>query len=119
MAELEQNLIEVVNRLSGKMDSYEKHITTIGSDLSKVQSQVDLSMLSIQALQKKQVLLLQAINSPGNSSGSGNTQGVIGQAPATMQTISSSSVPPSPPQHQNHGGAGFESSPQVQLGGLH
>jgi hypothetical protein len=40
------------------MDAYDKHITSMGSDLSKVQSQVDLSMRSIQALHHEQIQLV-------------------------------------------------------------
>jgi hypothetical protein len=62
MAELEQNLVAAVNKLSMKIDSYDKRITTLKSDISKVRSQVDLSMRSIQALQKELVLLLHTMN---------------------------------------------------------
>jgi hypothetical protein len=34
--ESKQNLVEVVNRLSVKIDSYDKRITALGSDISKV-----------------------------------------------------------------------------------
>jgi hypothetical protein len=44
MSESEKTLLEVVAKLSKKMDAYDKRITSMGSDLSKVQSQVDLSM---------------------------------------------------------------------------
>jgi hypothetical protein len=36
MVESKQNLVEVVNRLSVKIDSYDKRITALGSDISKV-----------------------------------------------------------------------------------
>jgi hypothetical protein len=39
------------------MDLYDKQLTSLGSDIFKVQSQADLSMWMIQALQKEQVLL--------------------------------------------------------------
>jgi hypothetical protein len=55
MSELEKTLFKAVSKLSEKMDVYNKHITLLGSDLSKVQSQVDLSMHSIQALQHEQI----------------------------------------------------------------
>jgi hypothetical protein len=56
MAESE-NLLEEVNKLFEKMDLYDKQLTSLGSDIFKVQSQADLSMWMIQALQKEQVLL--------------------------------------------------------------
>jgi hypothetical protein len=114
MAEPKQNLIEAINKLSGKKQNIHKRITTLGSDLSKVQSQVDLSMRSIQALQKKHVLLLQTI-SPGISGASGSSNGVIGKAPAT----SSSPVLPGPHLHQGSTRARIPSVPPVQLGGVH
>jgi hypothetical protein len=54
MTESEKTLLEAMNKLSEKMDSYDKRLTSLGSEVSKVQSQVDLSMKSIQALQKEQ-----------------------------------------------------------------
>jgi N12 class adenine-specific DNA methylase len=41
MADLEKTLLEAVNKLSEKMDVYDKRLTTLGSDIAKVQSQVD------------------------------------------------------------------------------
>jgi hypothetical protein len=58
MSETETKLLEVVSRLSKKLDSFVKCITSMGSDVVKVQSHVDFSMRSIQALQKEQVNLL-------------------------------------------------------------
>jgi type VII secretion effector (TIGR04197 family) len=58
MSKSEKTLLEVVAKLSEKMDVYDKRITSLGSDLSKVQSQVDLSMRLIQALQNELVLLV-------------------------------------------------------------
>jgi prefoldin subunit 5 len=58
MSESEKTLLEAVAKLSEKMDVYDKRITSLGSDLSKVQSQVDLSMRLIQALQNELVLLV-------------------------------------------------------------
>jgi hypothetical protein len=48
-----KHLLEAVNKLSEKLDSYDRRITSLELDLSKVQSQVDLSMKSIQVLQKE------------------------------------------------------------------
>jgi hypothetical protein len=97
MAELEQNLVAAVNKLSMKIDSYDKRITTLKSDISKVRSQVDLSMRSIQALQKELVLLLHTMNTRWISGGSGSTIGVMGQSPAFDHTTTPSKVPPCPP----------------------
>jgi hypothetical protein len=55
--------------LSEKMDSYDK-ITSLGCDLSKLQSQVDLSMHSIQALQQEQIVLVKAVHRRVPGSGS-------------------------------------------------
>jgi predicted nucleic acid-binding Zn-ribbon protein len=44
MSESEAKLVDAVTRLSEKMESYDKQIMTLGSDMSKLQSQVDLSM---------------------------------------------------------------------------
>jgi hypothetical protein len=52
MIESEQNLVEAMNKPSAKIDSYDKLITTLGSDISMVQSQVDLSMCSIQTSER-------------------------------------------------------------------
>jgi hypothetical protein len=45
---------------SEKLD--DRKITSLGSDLSKVQSQVDLSMCSIQALQQEQIVLVKVVH---------------------------------------------------------
>jgi hypothetical protein len=50
MSESEKHLLEAVHKFSEKMDAYDKRLTMLGSDISKVQSQVDLSMKSIQVL---------------------------------------------------------------------
>jgi hypothetical protein len=55
----------------------------LGSDISKIQLQVDLSMRSIQALQKEQVLLLHAVNPAGPSTGPLNSNGVMGPSPVS------------------------------------
>jgi hypothetical protein len=68
MTELDKTLLDVVTKLSKKMDSYEKCITSLSSNLAKVQSQVNLSMWSIRALQKEHVLLVQTMNPSGTSS---------------------------------------------------
>jgi hypothetical protein len=68
MSESEKHLLEAVHKFSEKMDAYDKRLTMLGSDISKVQSQVDLSMKSIQVLQKEQVVLLQSVtNSAGGA----------------------------------------------------
>jgi hypothetical protein len=36
MSDSEKTLLDAVNKLSEKFDSYDKHLTTLGSDLSKV-----------------------------------------------------------------------------------
>jgi hypothetical protein len=82
MSESEKNLVEAVNKLAVKMDSYDKRFTSLGSDISKIQSHVNLSMHSIQALQKVQVLLLHAVNPIGPSTGPMNINGVMGFSPA-------------------------------------
>jgi hypothetical protein len=82
MSESEKNLVEAVNKLAVKMDYYDKRFTSLGSDISKIQSQVNLSMHSIQALQKVQVLLLHAVNPIGPSTGPMNINGVMGFSPA-------------------------------------
>jgi hypothetical protein len=51
MVESEKTLLEAVNKLSVKFDSYDKCLTSLGSNIAKVQSQVDLFMKSIRALQ--------------------------------------------------------------------
>jgi hypothetical protein len=63
----DKHLLDVVTKLSEKMDAYDRLLTLMGSDIVKVQSQVDLSMKSIQVLQKEQVLLLQSVTNPVSS----------------------------------------------------
>jgi hypothetical protein len=58
MSKLEKTLLEAVVKLLEKMDVYYRRITSLGYDLSKAQSQVDLSMCSIHALQNEHVLLV-------------------------------------------------------------
>jgi hypothetical protein len=53
MVESEHVLLDAVNRLSEKMDSYDQRLSSLGSNLSKVQSHVDLSLRTIQVLQKE------------------------------------------------------------------
>jgi hypothetical protein len=118
MAESEQTLLEVENQLSMKMDSYDQRLTTLGSNLSKVQPQVDLSLCSIQVLQKERVLLLKSVHPAGGggSSLATSSNGVIGASPTSpISTISPMQhQPPSgdmhiptnhapPPAHESHG----------------
>jgi hypothetical protein len=41
MSKSKGKLLEAMNKLVEKMDSYDKRLMSMGSDLSKVQSQVD------------------------------------------------------------------------------
>jgi hypothetical protein len=50
MTESEKHVFEAVGKLSEKMDMYDKRLTVFGSEMSKVQSQMDLAMKSIQVL---------------------------------------------------------------------
>jgi hypothetical protein len=100
-------LVEAVNKLAAKIDSYDKRFSSLGSDISKNQSQVNLSMRSIQALQKEQVLLLHAVNPTGTSGGSLNSNGVMGQSSAGGAiNMQSDSLP-----HQHQGDFINHSSP--------
>jgi hypothetical protein len=101
MLETETKLLEAISRLSEKLDSFDKRITSMGSDVAKVQSQMDLSMRSIQALQKEQVILLQAMNSTGAVGVSGSNNGVMGSFLATQGAIPT--PPVQPPSGQMHG----------------
>jgi hypothetical protein len=96
MAESEKTLIDVVNRLSEKLDGYDKRFSSISSDISKVQSQVDLAMHSIRVLQKEQVqvLLVKPVAVGGGSSASANSTGVMGPAPTSSPSISSLAIQP-------------------------
>jgi hypothetical protein len=102
MAELEKILIDAMNKLSEKMDGYDKHFSTIGFDISKVQSQVDMVMQSIQILQKEQVLLVKSIADGEGSSASTNSVGVMGTALASAPSASSLAVLPHQPQSGDH-----------------
>jgi hypothetical protein len=108
MAELEHVLLDAVNQLSEKMDSYDQCLSSLGSDLSKVQS-VDLSLSSIQVLQKEQVVMLKSVNPSvtGGSSGSSGLHGLMGASPvevapsvATTPRSSSGDTVPAPQHHQ-------------------
>jgi hypothetical protein len=44
MSESEKTVLDAVHKLSEKMGDYNKHLTSLTSDVAKVQSQVDLSM---------------------------------------------------------------------------
>jgi hypothetical protein len=118
MAESEQTLLEAVNQLSTKMDSYDQCLTTLGSNMSKVQPQVDLSLCSIWVLQKECVLLLKSVHpvGGGRSSGATSSNSVIGASPTSpISTIPPMQHrPPSgdmhtptnhapPPAHESHG----------------
>jgi chaperonin cofactor prefoldin len=50
MSESEMKLVDAITKFLEKMEAYDKRITTLGSNISKVQSKVDLSMRSILAL---------------------------------------------------------------------
>jgi hypothetical protein len=75
-----KHLLEAVNKLSEKLDSYDRRITSLELDLSKVQSQVDLSMKSIQVLQKE-VAKFHRGGGGINPLISRTTSGVIGSSP--------------------------------------
>jgi hypothetical protein len=44
MAESKKTTVEVIKKPTEKMDLYDRRLTSMCSDISKVQSQVDLSM---------------------------------------------------------------------------
>jgi hypothetical protein len=100
MSESEKHLLEVVNKLAERFDSYDKRITVLSYDVSKVQSEVDLSMRSIQALQKEQIMLVKLFNNSGAAGlpGSLSSNGVMGVSPGTIP----SSAPAPPPPHLSH-----------------
>jgi hypothetical protein len=113
-------LVEVVAKLSKKMDAYDKHITSMGSDLSKVQSQVDLSMHSIQALQHEQIQLVQSMRPSGSTSTPRMTSGIIGSSPSS-RTPSGAASPVPPLQHLHPEGSGIPKktpSSAVNTGGF-
>jgi hypothetical protein len=94
----------------------------MGSDLSKVQFQVDLSMRSIQALKKEHVLLVQMIHSggPAGPSGSQGTTEVMGPSLAALAFTMASLAPPHPvppPSHQ--GGSAIPRTTHPTAGGSH
>jgi hypothetical protein len=97
MSKLETKLLEAVTRISERLDSFDKCITSMGSDAAEVQSQMDLSMRSILALQKEQVILLQAMNSLGAPGTSGSNCGVMGSSPVAP------GVTPTPPAQPSYG----------------
>jgi hypothetical protein len=76
-------LLEAVQRLSENMDVQDKHLTSLGTDLSKVQSQMDLSMKSIQMLQQEQIKLVKAVHVPGMSGAPApaGSDGIMGPSP--------------------------------------
>jgi formyltetrahydrofolate synthetase len=102
MMESEKHVLEVVGKLSEKMDMYDKHLTAFGSEMSKVQSQVDLAMKSIQVLQKEQLVLLKSMNNQGTGSHSGSMEstGVMGSSPLPGGSTVSPTSQPSPPLPQ-------------------
>jgi hypothetical protein len=109
MVESEHVLLDAVNRLSEKMDSYDQRLSSLGSNLSKVQSHVDLSLRTIQVLQKEQVAILKSMNPSvtGGSSGSAGLQGLMGASPVelapsapTTPRSSSGDTLPAPQHHQ-------------------
>jgi hypothetical protein len=91
MTESEKALLEAVAKLLEKIDSYDKRIVSLGSNISKVQSQLDLSMRSIQALQKEQIILVKAVHGFASSSG------IIGPAPVLVGVESSAQASHGPP----------------------
>jgi hypothetical protein len=68
MSGSEKIILEAMNKLTERFDSYDKRITTLGSNLAKVQSQVDLSLCSIEVVLKEQIVLLEVANSSDGTS---------------------------------------------------
>jgi hypothetical protein len=102
MTESEKRVFEAVGKLSEKMDMYDKRLTAFGSEMSKVQSQVDLAMKSIQVLQKEHVVLLKSMNNQGTGSRSGSMEsiGVMGSSPLPRGSMVPPTSQPSPPLPQ-------------------
>jgi hypothetical protein len=101
MAESEKTLLEAVNKLSMKFDSYDKHLTSLGSNIANVQSQVDLSIKSIQTLQQDQVVLVKSMNAVGSEiPGSNGSSGLMGSSPGSASAIPVMTPypPPQPPK---------------------
>jgi hypothetical protein len=67
MTDSEKTLLEAISKLSEKLDVYGKRLTSMGSNVSKVQAQVYLSMSSMQALQKEQILLVKTMQGSSGS----------------------------------------------------
>jgi hypothetical protein len=93
MSDFEKTLLEAISKLSEKFDLYDKRLTYIGSDVSKVQALVDLLMRSIQALQKEQILLVRTMQGSSGSGhqGASDLGGPMGASPT--------SPTPAPPVH--------------------
>jgi hypothetical protein len=97
MTNSEKTLLEAISKLYEKFDSYDKRLTSLGSNVSKVQAQVGLSICSIQALQKEQILLVKAMQGSSNSGHQGATEsdGLVGTSPLPQtQSPPASSTPP-------------------------
>jgi hypothetical protein len=103
MFESEKNLLEAVHKLTEKINAQDKRLTTLGSVFSKVQSQVDLSLKSIQALQQEQILLVKSVRvqRAGGLPGSLDDCGVMGSSPQSA-TLSGQPAPPPPNQVHHH-----------------
>jgi hypothetical protein len=78
--------LEAIAKLTEKVEAYDKCLTVMGSHISKVQFQIDLSMRSIQALQKEHVLLVKYVKTSDamSTTAMGSTDGVMGIAPPSM-----------------------------------
>jgi hypothetical protein len=110
MSDSEKHLLDVVTKLSEKIDAYDRRLTSMGSDIAKVHSQVDLSMKLIQVLQKEQVLLQQPVTNPVSSGRPGPVRGsgVMGSSPSLSGSPSSAMLPyqsPVPPSSSHAGDA--------------
>jgi hypothetical protein len=87
MSESEKHLLKAMNKLSDKFDAYGRRLTSMGSGFSTVQSQMDLAMQSIQALQHEQIQLFKSLSAMVKSlsarhfSGSLDAGGIMGAVP--------------------------------------
>jgi hypothetical protein len=86
-----------MNKLSNKFDAYDMRLTSMGSDFSMVQYQIDLAMRSILALPHEQIQLVKSLR-VGHFAGSLDVGGIMGAVPdPVVPNTSSASATPSAP----------------------
>jgi DNA anti-recombination protein RmuC len=97
MTEWEKNIHEVMSRLTSQLVAIECKVDSNAADMGQVQEKVDLVMTTINAVQNKQVQVVNQLKLSSAASGVPGGDGIIGVAHVSTSSANMRSPTPPPP----------------------